>query len=64
VSFDQSVLAALRERIVDEQAKMLQGMGAGECADFGDYRFLVGRIATLGDVLVWIDEIVSDVRKG
>jgi len=55
----------LVKRVQEQQAARLPPMVAGNCADFGAYKFQAGYLTGLNDVLRWLQEInLADDNRG
>jgi hypothetical protein len=64
VSFDHASLTALRKWIADERSNSLELLGGGQILDFAAYRYSVGYIRALDDVIKVLEQIQTDLQKG
>lgn len=64
MSFEQTVLSRLRHHIAVEREKAAGLLSAGAISDFSEYRYSVGYIKSLDDVIMLMDQITTDIQKG
>ncbi len=64
MSFDAVTVSHLRKRIAEVRLQSAEILAGGRCADFSEYRYSVGYITGLDDVVKLIDEIQTDLQKG
>lgn len=64
MSFDAATVAQLRKKIAELRLQSTDLMAGGRCADFSEYRYSVGYVASLDDVVKLIDETQTDLQKG
>lgn len=64
MSLDAATVAQLRKRIAAERQKSDDLVIAGRCSDFSEYRYSVGYIKALDDVITIMDQIQDELQKG
>lgn len=64
MSFDAVTLSHLRKWVADERANSLELLGGGQIIDFAAYRYSVGYIRALDDVIKVLEQIQTDLQKG
>jgi hypothetical protein len=64
MSFDAASLAHLRTWVAAERQNSLDLLGDGKAADFSEYRYSVGYIRALDDVIKVLEQIQVDLQKG
>ena len=51
----------LRQKIEEEQQKRTQFLAAGNAASIQDYKYDVGYLRSLSDVLIWAKEVNDEL---
>ena len=64
MSLDDATVAGLRKWIVEERVKCSELLAGGRCAEFSEYRYSVGYIKALDDMMVVMDQTQADLMKG
>jgi len=64
MSFDAATVSHLRKWIAETRQQSTDLLAGGRCADFSEYRYSVGYITGLDDVVKLIDQIQADIQKG
>jgi hypothetical protein len=57
-------LKMLAQRLIVERDALNSDIGNGQCKSFDDYRFQVGRIKGLSDVLEWMKDTEKELYEG
>lgn len=63
-SFDTALVGHVLKRIAEERLKAVEILAAGGCSDLPQYRFSVGYIKALDDVVTIAHETETDLQKG
>lgn len=63
-SFDTVLVGHLLKRIVEERQKAVDILAGGGCQDLAQYRYSVGYIKALDDVVTIAGETETDLQKG
>ena len=65
MSFDASTVAQLRKRIAVARGNSVESLAKGEgIVDFTYYRYTIGYIEAMDQIVKFIDEIQTDLMKG
>jgi hypothetical protein len=64
MSFDAATVSHLRKWIAEERSNSLELLGGGQILDFAAYRYSVGYIRALDDVIKVLEQIQTDLQKG
>ncbi len=64
MSYDKASISGLRKRVAELRGQSIDLLAGGRCADFSEYRYSVGYIQALDDVIKVLEEIQTDLQKG
>ena len=64
MSLGDATVAGLRKWIAADRLNSLELLGGGRCADFSEYRYSVGYIQALDNVIKVLEETQADLMKG
>ncbi len=64
MSLGDATVSGLRKWIAEERVKCSELLAGGRCSEFSEYRYSVGYIKALDDVMVVLDQTQADLMKG
>lgn len=61
---DRTLRGRMTQRVSDQMMEETAWVASGQATSYEDYRFRIGRLEAMNQMLKWIDDIVADLNAG